>query len=339
MNRTLIDAIAHKRAFPGKKGPVQVVETHANFVILGAHYAFKIKKEVQFSFLDYSTLEKRRFYCQRELELNQRLTSGIYLRVLPICQTREGLQILESEEGMVVDYTVQMQRMEEDRHMPVMLEKGQVKPEHIRQIAHMVAHFHKKTEKIYRKVDWKNILEDFSDILSAQSWVEKNMGRRESELIHAMVWSVEQFLERMAGHLQYRNDRGFTVDGHGDLHSQNIFLLDSPVLFDCIEFNDHFRQLDVLDEVAFLFMDLFYHLRPDLAEFLLSDYLEAHPVIEGPADMALFYYFLCYRANVRFKVNALQAEQSGNTEGLHQAHMYWSLLKDYYILFQKRGWF
>ncbi|MBK8492413.1 MAG: hypothetical protein IPL49_16380 [Saprospirales bacterium] len=339
MNRDQIDTIAQQHAFPDAKGPVEIVETHANFILLSTHFAFKIKKEVHFSFLDYSTLEKRLHFCQRELELNQRLTHGIYMQVLPICETPAGLEIRKTPGGQVVDYALQMHRMDPERHMPLMLEKGQVKPEHIQQIAQLLAQFHQNTTKIYRKVDWTSILADFSDILSTHDWVEKNIGHREAELLHAMVSGVSRFLQRMEGHLQYRNDQGYTVDGHGDLHSGNIFLLDTPILFDCIEFNDHFRQLDVLDEVAFLFMDLCYHLRPDLAEFLLSDYLDAHPVIEGPPDTALFYYYLCYRANVRFKVNALQAAQSDNKEARFQAQTYWSLLKDYFILFQKRGWF
>ena len=339
MTREDIESIARRQAFPDRDGAAEIVETHANWIILSEHFAFKIKKEVVFSFLDYSTLEKRKFYCQRELSLNQRLTRNIYLRVLPICQTSEGPLISSASEGPVVDYAVQMQRMDEEHHMPRMLEKGQVKAEHIRQIARLLAHFHKQAEKIHRPLSWKSIFEDFSDILSTRPWVESQLGSREAELLQSIVSGVGRFLERMEGHLQYRNDRGYTVDGHGDLHSRNIFLLDSPVLFDCIEFNDHFRQLDVLDEVAFLFMDFYYHKRPDLAEFLLVEYLEGNPAIEGPADMALFYYYLCYRANVRFKVNALQAGQTDNREGFREAKLYWALLKDYYILFQKRGWF
>ena len=339
MTREGIESIAERQAFPDKNGTAEIVETHANWIILSEHFAFKIKKDVRFSFLDYSTLDKRQYYCHRELVLNQRLTKNIYLRVVPVCQTDEGPLITSSSEGPMIDYAVQMQRMDDEHHMAPMLGKGQVKPEHIRQIARLLAHFHKQGEKIHRRVDWSSILADYSDIQSTANWVEHNFGKKEAELLHAIVSAVGRFLERMEGHLQYRNDRGFTVDGHGDLHSRNIFLLDSPVLFDCIEFNDNFRQLDVLDEVAFLFMDLSYHRRRDLAEFLLSEYLEGNPAVEGPADLALFYYFLSYRANVRFKVNALQAEQTGNREGYHEAQLYWALLKEYYILFQKRGWF
>lgn len=339
MNRAGIESIAGRYAFPDKKGESEIIETHANWVILSEHFAFKIKKELRFSFLDYSTLEKRKYYCEQELTLNQRLTRNIYLRTIPVCQTQEGPVITSSGDGPIIDYAVQMHRMDKDHHMPVMLERGQVKHEHIRQIARMLAYFHKQAEKVYRQVAWKGIFEDFSDILSTHRWVEKTLGKKEVELLHSVVSGVGRFLERMESHLQSRNDKGYTVDGHGDLHSSNIFLPDTPVLTDCIEFNDNFRRLDVLDEVAFLYMDLSYHRRPDLAEFLLAEYLEGNPVIEGPPDTALFYYFLCYRANVRFKVTALHAEQTDNTEEMHEARMYWALLKDYFILLQKRGWF
>jgi len=339
MNRAGIESIASRQAFPDKPGVSEIVETHANWIILSEHFAFKIKKELRFSFLDYSTLEKRKYYCQREFELNQRLTRNIYLRVIPICQTPEGPAISSSGDCPVIDYAVQMHRMDKDHHMPVMLDKGQVKHEHIRQIARMLAHFHQRAERVFRQVSWTNIFEDFSDILSTHSWVEKTLGKKEAELLHSIVSGVGRFLERMEPHLQYRNDRGYTIDGHGDLHSRNIFLLDTPVLFDCIEFNDHFRRLDMLDEVAFLYMDLSFHRRPDLAEFLLSEYLEGNQVIEGPPDAALFYYFLSYRANVRFKVTALHAQQTENREEEHEARMYWALLVDYFILFQKKGWF
>ena len=339
MNRDDIESIARRQAFPDKNGEAEIVETHANWIVLSEHFAFKIKKELRFSFLDYTTLEKRKFFCERELALNQRLTRNIYLRVIPVCQSQEGPMITSAGAGPVIDYAVQMQRMDGDHHMSLMLEKGQVRHEHIRQIARMLARFHKQTEKIKRKVVWMDILEDFSDITSTHNWVENNLGKKEAELLHAIVLGVGKFLERMESHLQYRNERGFTVDGHGDLHSRNIFLLDPPVLFDCIEFNDHFRQLDVLDEVAFLFMDLCFHRRPDFAEYLLSEYLESFPAVEGPPDRALFYYYLCYRANVRFKVSALLAEQTASKEKAHEAHLYWNLLKEYFILFQKRGWF
>ena len=339
MTRAQIDALLQHSAFPNEGEPATLIETHANWVVLTDRYAYKIKKNVQFSFLDYSTLEKRRYYCFRELELNQRLTQGIYLGVLPICQTPQGPRILQEVRGEVIDFALQMVRMDEDRHMAKMLDKGQVKPEHMTQIARMLAGFHRKAEKLHYAIDWHSLFDDFADIRSTRNWVETHLGPRQAALQDAIVSGVGAFLQRMAGHLQYRNDRGFTVDGHGDLHSRNIFLLETPVFFDCIEFNDHFRRLDVLDEVAFLFMDLFYHRRPDLAEFLLNDYLQHHPVIEGPPDMALFYYYLCYRANVRFKVSALQAEQSENREGSLEAQLYWSLLSEYFILFQKRGWF
>lgn len=339
MTRAQIEAIANRHAYPDSTGQATVIETHGNWVLLTDHFAFKIKKNIQFSFLDYSTREKRRFFCYRELELNQRLTHGIYLRVLPICETEAGPHILETPDGPVLDHALQMVRMDEEYHMAHMLDKGQVKPGHIRQIAEQLARFHQSAEKIRFTVGWQDILEDFSDIRSTRQWVEKNLGPREAALQDAIISAVGRFLERMAPHLQHRNDRGFTVDGHGDLHSRNIFLLDEPVFFDCIEFNDHFRRLDVLDEVAFLFMDLFFHRRPDLAECLLTDYLQAFPAIEGPADMALFYYYLCYRANVRFKVSALQAGQNGGDQAFYDAQLYWSLLKEYFILFQKRGWF
>ncbi|MFZ2898795.1 MAG: hypothetical protein WA004_09250 [Saprospiraceae bacterium] len=339
MTRAQIESIVNHHAYPDSAGPATLIETHGNWVVLSDHFAFKIKKNIKFSFLDYSSREKRQFFCERELELNRRLTRNIYLRVLPICETETGPRILEKPEGPLLDHALQMVRMDEEYHMAHMLDKGQVKPEHIRQIARQLALFHQSAEKIRFTVNWQDLLEDFSDIRSTRSWVEKHLGHREAALQDAIISGVGRFLQRMAPHLQYRNNRGFTVDGHGDLHSRNIFLLDEPVFFDCIEFNDHFRRLDVLDEVAFLFMDLFYHRRPDLAESLLNEYLQAYPVIEGPPDMALFYYYLSYRANVRFKVNALQAGQSGDAHDHYHAQMYWSLLKEYFILFQKRGWF
>jgi uncharacterized protein len=339
MTTAQIHSIAQRSAYPDQGGPAEIVETHAHWIILSPHFAFKIKKNIRFSFLDYSTLEKRRHFCHRELELNRRLTRGVYLRVLFVVDEPAGPRIAEADEGNILDYAIQLTRMDAERHMPLMLEKGQVRSEHILQIAHMTAYFHQHTEKVFRRAEWQALHQDFSDVLNAQSWVESHLGEREAELLAAIVSGAGRFLERMEGHIQYRNDRGLTVDGHGDLHSGNIFLLDQPVLFDCIEFNDHFRQLDVLDEIAFLYMDLCFHRRPDLAQLLLDEYLKAFSVVESPADLALFYYFLSYRANVRFKIGALQAEQSGKEENHLHAKMYWNLLKDYYILLQKRGWF
>ena len=306
---THADVLALIRDNPKLLPGAELVETHISWVILTERYAFKIKKPVKFSFLDFSTRDKRRHYCEREVALNNRLTRNIYLDVVPIYRSEDQTFGFNEENAEVVDHAVKMKRLDSERQMHLLLEKRKVERGHIDQLADQLASFHMSTDVIMTHPDLQTLQADFADLLKVAPFVEEHWGADAALLLHKGVEHSEVLLESLRDRIYERHLEGFTVDGHGDLHSRNIFLLEKPVIFDCIEFNDHLRHLDVLSELAFLCMDLDVHEQTGLSDHLIDTYNKKYTCITDACDERLFDYYKLYRANVRLKVNALNAMQ------------------------------
>ncbi|HMQ89473.1 MAG TPA: hypothetical protein PKB07_17875 [Flavilitoribacter sp.] len=321
MNQNQIQQILHDHAFPGEKGPAELVQTLISWVMLTPQYAFKIKKPVQFPFLDFSSPEKRKVCCEAEVRLNNRLTEGIYLGVLPI-RLVEGASRIGGTGGEIVDYAVQMIRLDDRRQMSRLLRSGGVTPEDMQQLARQLAVFHTFTEKIRTPFDKSAAQADFEDILKVKRTVEIRFGGPAAALLDRAVDFSDRFLNAHGGRLEQRIRAGLFLDGHGDLHSNNIFLLNEPVIFDCIEFNEHLRRVDALNEVAFLCMDLNFYGRDDLEQIFLDAYSREFPAVRKEADRKIFHYFKLYRANVRAKVHLLNEEWT-------TAGKYLELMKQY----------
>lgn len=291
----------------------EVVETHISWVILTKKFAYKLKKPLVFSFLDFSTLDKRKFYCEREVKLNRRLTSGIYLDVVPILQTADQLLTLkDEEEGKVIEYAVKMKRLDSERQMNLLLEQDLVNHDHMDQLAEKLANFHMSTDAVMAHPNLKNMQEDFADLLRVATFIEKHWGADAALLLHKGEELSKEVLGTLQSRIYERHLEGFTIDGHGDLHTKNIFLLDQPVIFDCIEFNDHLRKLDVLNELAFLCMDLDSFGKTELSDYLFEAYNQRYNCLNNGLDEKLFEYYKWYRANVRLKINAFKAMQMGD---------------------------
>jgi aminoglycoside phosphotransferase family enzyme len=310
MTNQEVEQILQNRAFPEETRTATLLETHGSWILLTDWYAYKIKKPVEYSFMDFSTLEKRHYYCLREVELNQRLTDNIYLGVDPIIQVHNQLCIgAPGQTGQVIDYAVRMRRLDTSKQMPILLAENRVFESDMIKIARQLADFHRHATIIYAPLNIEQIREDFFDLEIVLPAIRQLLGENYGDQLQGAIHPVHDFLNSHKEAFQSRIDRGYIRDGHGDLHAGNIFLLDEPVLFDCLEFNDHFRQLDVLDEIAFLCMDLEFHQQPDLADTLLRRYLHHFPCMENEDDRNLFQYFKAYRANVRLKVSVLQSLQ------------------------------
>lgn len=336
MDTIHIQNILKNKAFPDVGGEVRLIETHISWVILTQNFAYKIKKPMRYSFLDFSTLGKRKFYCERELELNQRLAENMYLSVVPIRRGKKGA-VIEGTDGEVMDYAVKMKRMDESRQMNILLENSEVKTEHIYNIAEKLSTFHAFTDNIETPIKISTMAEDFADILKVKRFIGKNLGQNVADKIDQSVVFSNAFLKKYAERIKERHAQGFTIDGHGDLHSKNIFLLDESegyqsVIFDCIEFNDHFRQVDVLSELAFFCMDLDFYGKEDLEMLFLQNYLLKYPCIFNEADRQIFQYYKLYRANVRVKINALKAMQTMDEKELKKRM---ELVEDYFLLMKR----
>ena len=331
MTKDQINKLISEGEFPEIRGQRELIETHISWVIVCDQFVYKIKKPIQYSFLDFSTLTLRKHFCEREIELNRRLTDNIYLDVQPICEWRGGL-IIGSKEGTIIDYAVRMYKLDKEKQMDILLLENKVTETDIRKLAEKIAFFHKNTDIIYKK-NFLDVQEKFNDLGTEKEFLVEQLDMNCSNIISHAIETSDTFIAKNKGLLAARLKAGFFRDCHGDLHSRNIFLLPSPQPFDCIEFNDDFRQIDVLNEVAFLCMDLDAFGRQDLADLFVNYYNHFFPAMITDEDKSLFIYYKGYRANIRAKVNSLRArgtmDNGGKIKALSAADKYLHLMDSY----------
>ncbi len=304
MTQEQINNLITAGEFPEETIQKELVETHISWVILCDVFVYKIKKPVDYSFLNFSTLELRKHFCEREIFLNRRLTPDVYLEVLSVRDSGSKITI-GAGDGAIIDYVVKMKKLDTTKQMDRLLQQGKVSFTDIGNLAERIASFH-QTAEIIDNLDVMDIRVKFNDLDSIQETIFVQSGESYGKIIQETIAFSDQFLE---GHKQLLADRlkaGFYRDCHGDLHSRNIFLLPAPTPFDCIEFNDELRQIDVLNEVAFLCMDLDAFDRQDLSEEFLTHYNQFFPAMKTLEDRSLFVYYKMYRANIRAKVNGLR---------------------------------
>lgn len=338
MTENQIQQLIRHGKFPDNQVCLELKQTHISWVILCKDYVYKIKKPVNLTFLDFSTLEKRKYFCEQELTLNQRLTSDLYLDVYPIILDNE-VYFMGPGTGNIIDYSVVMRRLDNSKEMSKLLLKRKVRKADMKKIAKQLAHFHLTTEIIKGKLTPELLIEDFNDIQQIQSFITKNIDKAASMQLSEIISFVTYFINENAALILKRDREGFTRDCHGDLHSGNIFLLDHPVVFDCIEFNKHFRQIDILSELAFFCMDLEIFQRSDLSKCFLNYYTKEFRVIRNKNEERLFLFYKLYRANVKAKINAIKTQQASDLEekelrlGLFMK--YFQLFLHYYQLLEK----
>lgn len=317
--------------FEQQEKPV-LIETHISWVILSGAFAYKIKKPVRFSFLDFSSLKKRKYYCERELTLNQRLSPQMYLQVVPVCQNGQNFSVT-AKNGRIVDYAVLMKRMDTEKEMDKLLKAGQVSKQAIIALAGKLAAFHRNAITIKDQPDINALRMRFNDLLSVQEFSVQHLGAPFVALIDKAVQYSDRFLEQNKSLIIERYVKGFVRDLHGDLHTANIFLCDDPVIFDCIEFNDSMRQLDVLDELAFLCMDIEACGRKGLSSLFYREYNKLSGMDQTKMIIALYHYYKCYRASVRAKVLLLRARDTKDQQvfkaSIQRAKQYLRLLAAY----------
>lgn len=334
MTKDQINKLATEVKFPDYTGQCDLVETHISWVFICDQFVYKIKKPLRYTFLDFSTIELRKHFCEREIELNKRLTENIYIDVLPIHELNDSI-IVDGSEGKLIDYAVRMHKMDRERQMDILLLKNKVTETDIKNLAEKIAHFHQHTNIIYRK-DFMDIKEKFADLGAEREFLETNLGKESSDIIGHAIKASDDFMLKNKELLAERLKGRYFRDCHGDLHSRNIFLLQAPQPFDCIEFNDEFRQIDVLNEMAFLCMDLDSFGRHDLSSSFIDHYNKIFPALKNKNDQRLFIYYKSYRANVRAKVNSLRARVAISTEEknkiLNEAGKYLQLMNHYLSL-------
>ena len=327
-----INSLLLEGEFPEVSAERELIETHISWVFICHRFVYKIKKPIKYSFLDFSTLEKRKKYCKREIELNKRLTDAIYLDVVPINRLNDHYKI-GGNVGTVIDYAVRMHKMDRTKQMDQLLVQNKVTKSDIQNLAKKIAVFHGNTVIIHQK-DVMDIQEEFNDLEAEKEYLAaQSNGSMYATIIGSAIIASDDFLKRNKALLTGRLRAGFFRDCHGDLHSRNIFLLPSPQPFDCIEFNDDYRQIDVLNEVAFLCMDLDAFGKKDLSKLFLEYYNQFSSSMKSSKEQHLFVFYKAYRANVRAKVNSLRAKSAVNekerTKALSEVDKYLQLMESY----------
>jgi aminoglycoside phosphotransferase family enzyme/predicted kinase len=293
-----------------------IVETHISYVLLGGEYAYKVKKAVNLEFLDFTTLEQRRFYCHEELRLNRRLAPSIYLDVVAITgSSGNNIAPILGGKGDPLEYAVKMRQFDQDGLLSSVLIRDELTSERVDEIAAEVAAFHGRTARAGADVPYgrpeqvvRPPRQNFSQMLEV---VRDPDDRAILEQLRA--WTDAE-ADRCRPELESRNRGGFIRECHGDLHLGNIALIAGRVtLFDCIEFNPSMRWIDVMSDVAFLVMDLRDRKRPDLAARFLNAYLE---LTGDYSALSVLRFYATYRALVRAKIAMLRlAQTTGDDRG------------------------
>ena len=292
----------------------ELIETHISWVILTGAYAYKIKKPVNLGFLDFSTLEKRRFFCEEELRLNRRLAPIFYLALVTISGSAEVPRL--DGTGEPLEYAVKMKQFPQEALLSRQIRDGHVSSSHIDELARSIAEFHARiaiadpfsefgTPDLIRHV----VLDNFQQLPAEAIELISNQ-----EIDRLMQWTTAEHAQCVK-HFEKRKAEGFIRECHGDLHLGNIALVDKEiVIFDCIEFSERFRWIDVMSEVAFVVMDLIDRSASSLGWRLLNAYLEQTGDYKG---LHLLPYYMTYRAMVRAKVTGIRLAQTRTEDSEH----------------------
>jgi aminoglycoside phosphotransferase family enzyme/predicted kinase len=301
--------------------PVRLIETHISWVLLADAFAYKLKKPVRLPFLDFTTLAGRRRFCAEELRLNRRLAPSLYLDVVDVRDAPAG-PAFGGDEGPVVDAAVRMRRFPDGALWSEMLAAGTLAPRHVDAMARRLAEFHGKAEVAPPGSAFASAAVHERVTRRLLDAMETGAGAARSDWPALRAW-LEGQLHALEPHWDARRHAGRVRECHGDLHLANVLQLDGePTAFDGIEFDAELRWIDVLDDMAFLAMDLLAHGRRALAFRFINAYLEASGDYDGLPGLR--FHMVC-RALVRSQVMGITAGQGTRPAGHCDAGDYLSL--------------
>ncbi len=323
-------ALQQPAAYPHPVAEVKLVQTHISYVLLAGEFVYKIKKPVNFGFLDFTTLEQRHHFCLEELRLNRRLCPSLYLEVLPI--TQEGDVIRLNGSGTPLEYCVKMARMPEERMMGAVIRRGELNSAMLDGVVDLLVPFYEQAaggDEIRAfgsaQAVSVNVLENFEQTTAFIGCPALSQAQFDTISAYAKGFLTNEplFAERQAA--------GKVRDCHGDLYSANICLAEQIYIYDCIEFNERFRYCDVASDVAFLAMDLDYAGLGDLCQHFIATFIER---ANDPGLMPMLNFYKCYRAYVRGKIglftaHAPEVDPATRETCLTQAKRYFELATRY----------
>ncbi|MDZ7957932.1 MAG: AAA family ATPase [Aulosira sp. DedQUE10] len=311
--------------------PIQLIQTHVSYVLLTGDYVYKLKKPVNFGFLDYSTLEKRQHFCHEELRLNQRGAGELYLEVLPL--TLEGEQYHLEGTGEAVEYALKMRQFPQEALFSSLFEQGKLNETHLEELGRVVAQYHAKTET-------NDYIRSFGEVPQVRAAFDENYEQTEKYIggpqtqvqFDETKTYTERFFAERPELFANRIQNNYIRECHGDLHLRNIALWhDKIMLFDCIEFNEPFRFVDVMFDIAYAVMDLEAQQRKDLSNAYLNTYVEQTGDWEGLQVLPIY---LIRQSYVRAKVTSFLLDDPGvpvavKEEATKTAAKYYQLASEY----------
>ena len=320
-----LSGLLDERAYPHACPNIELIETHISWIILTGDFAYKLKKPVHFNFIDFSSLALREHFCREEVRCNRAFASELYLGVVGVVvgvvDGRNGLEIQLEPSTDVLEWAVRMRQFDPAQGLDVVLARGELEPEELRQFGVELARRHallpqhlaerkdsadEVAERIFGPVE-----DNFQEIATT------GLADRHSGVLTEALAASRSLGTRLRADFAGRLTGGAIRECHGDLHLSNLARIDGVVTaFDCLEFNENLRWIDVMSDVAFLFMDCHYRGEIALAYQFLDGYLGEAGDYEG---VCLLHYFAAYRSVVRAKVAALRWEQSNSESRADEA--------------------
>lgn len=299
----MLDFLQDPAHYPHRPDSVRIIQTHSSFVALVDPFVYKVKKPVDFGFLDYSSLEKRRYYCEQEVELNSRLCSEMYLGIIPVRSYNGRLSF--GDEGEIVDYAVKMKLLKEESFLIEKVKRGELQARDLDRTADKLKSFYLQQQpdekvRVWGTVDKLRVSTD-ENFEQTEKYIGDTIAPADHQLIQ---YFTNQFYRLHASLLEKRLEQNRIVDGHGDLHLEHIHVTPGRVcIYDCIEFNDRFRYLDVANDVGFLAMDLDSQGEVKLSRRFIDRMAQ---VLNDAGLKRIIDFYKCYRAFVRGKVESMR---------------------------------
>src|SRR5438034_10621031 len=339
MTTTTLDRRSHEliaflespASYPDEPAEVRAVQTHISWIFIASPFVFKVKKPVNLGFLDFSTLEKRHHFCRREIALNRRLAPEVYLEVFPIYKTTSGFSF--NPEGEIAEYAVKMKELPHGCFLNELLEKNLVGEKEINRVISALRQFYQAETPTPEIEQWgtpeKLKISTDENFTQVERFIGKTISPAGFDTIRHYT---DQFYVVNKNLFHERIQQHRILDCHGDLHLDHVHLTPEAVtIFDCIEFNDRFRFIDIANALAFLAMDFDFEGRSDLGNLLLRN---AARELGNAGMLKVANFYKCYRAFVRGKVESIQATEPETVrpeEHAKQAARYFRLALQYAV--------
>ncbi len=329
-----LESLKQKSLYNHETENIEIIQTIISIIALTGKYAYKIPKPVNLGFLDFTTLEQRKNLCYNEMEYNKLLSPDLYVDVVAITKDKEKISI--NGKGEIVDYAIKLKQIPQEFLASTLIKQNKINEHHIKEIASIINNFHQhaKTSKQ---------ISEFGKLKTIKFNWDENFNQTEKHINSIIPHQDFNFIKEKINSFISKNKRIFQErvkqnkirHCHGDLHTGNIFITDKVHIFDAIVFNQRFPCSDTAADIAFMAMDLDYHIdyhkKPHLSNLFVEEYIK----LSQDQDLInLLDFYKCYRAYVRGKINCFLTEdknisQEQKNKAIEEAKKYFQLSKEY----------